>query len=177
MENYDAVDLVRTVILLIGFTLALVCVKFAYLALRNGEGFRAWGLASYGFIVISPAVIGLFRYDQPLIWQSTVTYALGLFCGIMALRTVLTITPEWSRLRLADRNRRADTNRAERRDAEDTLRHDDRHSQDVERRESRSMHPLDPERTDAEDENRVESRGLQDTERDLRRNREDENRE
>ena len=88
--------------------MALISLKFAYITLRNGEGIRAYGLASYGFIVITPVVMGLFRYGQPLILPSTVTYIAGLVCGTLALRVVLTVLPEWVRLLAADKKRRGD---------------------------------------------------------------------
>lgn len=102
---------IRLMITLVGFTLAGVCVKFTILSFRNGEAFRAWGLGSYGFAIVTPSVSGLFRFDAPLLWPPTITYVLALLCGIMALRKAYTVTPEYIRLRRADRRRREERRR------------------------------------------------------------------
>lgn len=100
------VDLLRLVILFTGVTLAAACMKFAWLACRNGEAFRSWGLASYGFLVLTPAIVGMRQFEAPLVVPATITYVVGLVCGIMALRTAYTVSPDWIRLRAADRRRR-----------------------------------------------------------------------
>ena len=105
-ELITAADIVRTVLFVWGIALGLVCFKFAYITLRNGEGFRTYGLASYAFLLITPVFVGLFRYGQPLLPLPTIAYAAGLVCGTLALRYVVTLSPEWLRLFSADRKRR-----------------------------------------------------------------------
>ena len=100
MTTTDVADVLRTLVLLIGFTLAMTCVKFGITAYRHGEGYRAWGLASYACLVLTPAIIGLYRYDEPLIIPAAVIYAVGMICGIVALRSTYTVhTSEWARMR------------------------------------------------------------------------------
>lgn len=98
--------IVRLVVLLVGITLAMVCVKFAALAIRHGEAYRAWGLASYGLLVFTPAIISLYRFDLRVLWFPLVLYAAGLVCGIIALRSVYTINTDWTRLMARDRTRK-----------------------------------------------------------------------
>ncbi len=91
--------------LLVGFTLAMACVKFALLARRGGEAFRGWGLMSYGLLVITPALSGLGRFGEALFVLPLLTYAAGLCCGVVSLRVVYTVTPEWRRMRGKDDER------------------------------------------------------------------------
>jgi hypothetical protein len=106
INNLTVADLIRTLVLMWGTCLGLVALKFAYISVRNGEGFRAYGLASYGLIVLTPVVIGLSRYDEPASIAATLVYVSGLICGTLALRAVVTLAPEWVRLLAADRKRR-----------------------------------------------------------------------
>lgn len=92
-------DVVRTLILMVGFGLSLACVKFAWLAYKGKEAWRTWGLLSYALLVITPALSGLYRYGEPLRWITTVTYVGALLCGVMAFRTFYVLAPEWIRLR------------------------------------------------------------------------------
>lgn len=96
---------VRTVILVIGFTLASACVKFAWLAFRGTEPYRAWGLLSYGAFLITPALSGLYRYDQPLRWVTTITYLAGLVFGLLSLRATYDLLPSWAHRRPHDQER------------------------------------------------------------------------
>lgn len=89
-------DLVRLVLLMVGFTLAMSCVKFGYLALRHGEGYRGWGLASYALLVITPAIMTLHRFGEPLYVWAMVTYALAMVCGVISLRAAYTIDVYWT---------------------------------------------------------------------------------
>lgn len=92
-------DIFRTVVLAVGFTLAMMCMKFGWLAFRAGEGWRGWGLTSYALLAISPALAGLFRYGEPIAWLPTTVYAAGLTCGLIALSTHYRLSPEWARMR------------------------------------------------------------------------------
>lgn len=92
-------DLVRLGMLLVGFTLAMSCVKFGYLAVRQGEPFRAWGLTSYGLLISTPAINGLYHFDEPLIIPSTVTYVAAMVFGIVALRAAYTVDTRWTHRR------------------------------------------------------------------------------
>lgn len=100
-------DVIRTVILIVGVTLAMACVKFAYLALKAGEGYRAWGLASYGLLVLTPSITVMYRYDEELLLLPALTYLGGLACGVMALRKSYTVNPEWLRLRREHKEKQA----------------------------------------------------------------------
>lgn len=95
-------NVVRVAILLVGFTLAMACIKFAWVAWKAGEPYRGWGLLSYGLFVITPAISGLFRFGEPLNWLTTATYALALFAGVMALRATYTIDPVWKKMRAGE---------------------------------------------------------------------------
>lgn len=99
-------DVVRTLLLLWGTTLAMLAVKFAQISIRNGQGFRAYGLASYAFMVLTPVMIGLFNYGSLIVWPAALCYAIALTLGTMAVQKVMTITPEWVRLLAEDRKRR-----------------------------------------------------------------------
>jgi hypothetical protein len=170
-------NLVRTVILLVGFVLASMCVKFAWLAMRGNEAYRGWGLLSYGALVITPAISGLYRYDLPINWVATSTYALGLFAGVMALRTAYTIAPEWTRLRRARERVTEERQIAARRKNEDVVRADDRESQTEERKDSRAMYDVGHvDESVATHDGMVESREVQDEKREQSQESQDEER-
>lgn len=99
-------DLMRTLLLLWGTTLAMLAFKFAYISIRNGQGFRAYGLGSYGFLALTPVMIGLFDYGSKIILPAAASYMVALILGTLSVRAVMTITPEWVRLLAADRKRR-----------------------------------------------------------------------
>lgn len=86
--------------------MSMVALKLAYISIRNHAGYRAYGLASYALVTVTPAVLGLYRYEDDLIVPAAVTYVGGLLFGTLALRTILTITPEWVHLLSEDRKRR-----------------------------------------------------------------------
>jgi len=94
-----AIDVIRLIVMLVGFTLCLACFKFAWLAWKAREGWRAWGLMSYALLVVTPAVTALYQLGEPPIWPALVTYAASLVCGVVALRFAYTINPEWGRMR------------------------------------------------------------------------------
>jgi hypothetical protein len=177
-------NVVRVVILFVGFTLAMSCIKFAWVAYRAREPYRGWGLGSYGLFVITPAISGLFRFGESLNWYTTASYFGALFCGIMALRVTYTVDPHWRKVRDEDRARRS-----KQRSEEDTLRAGDRISQSEERADSRATYdvehpPADTKGQEAREEFREEqdserqhSHDLQDTERDHFRDAEDHGRE
>ena len=182
-DSTGLADGVRIVVMFVGFTLAMMCGKFAWLGYRGGESFRAWGLASYALLVITPSLTALFRFGTPLLWIPTITYALALICGVVSLRTVYTVNPEWIRLRTAARNHQLDEIRDARRAGEDALRAGDRVAQAEERADSREAYDdANPRETalgtqvearEEQDANRVHSHGLQDDERDVARAEED----
>lgn len=153
-------DVVRVVILFIGFTLAMACIKFALIAVKAKEPYRGWGLASYGLFVLTPALSGLFRFGEPLNWWTTASYFAGLFCGLMALRVSYTLDPTWRRLRAEERAAR-DARRAN----EDVLRAEDRVSQSEERAESRAAYDVEHPAINGDQEARDEVRAGQDAER------------
>lgn len=172
-------NVVRVCILLVGFTLSMACVKFAWMAHRQGESYRGWGLLSYGLFCITPSLSGLFRFGQPVNWLTTITYGLALYAGIMGLRVTYTIDPTWRRIR--DEERRT---RGGRRRAEDASRIKDRVAQAAERADSRDRYDVnnpatvaqqadrDTERAD-EDDARDKSQRLQDSDREETRQGED----
>ncbi len=90
---------VRLFVIFVGITLALMCVRFAYLSLRRkGERFRVFGILSFAFIVATPAITGLFRFDAPINWWSTTSYLIGLVLGLIALYSNYYVAPAWWRM-------------------------------------------------------------------------------
>ena len=105
-QAHPAATIVRLVILLVGFTLFMACVKFAWLAMRNGEGYRAWGIGAFALFIITPGIAGLYNFGRPLVLLPTITYGLGLVCGLMALRSSYTVSVDWARIRSRDAERK-----------------------------------------------------------------------
>jgi predicted membrane channel-forming protein YqfA (hemolysin III family) len=82
-------DGIRIAIVGLGFALAMVAVRFAWFAWKRGETFRVFGILAFGFLVITPAIISIQRFREPL---------LGLVLGLVALRANYTVAPTWYRL-------------------------------------------------------------------------------
>jgi hypothetical protein len=92
---------VRLVILLIGITMGLTCLRFALLAWRDGQRPRMFGILSYGCCVSAPAINGLRNLDQPLFWPGATLYLIGLLLGLTGLTANYTFSPNWLALRSA----------------------------------------------------------------------------
>ena len=91
-------DGIRIAIVGLGFALAMVAVRFAWFAWKRGETFRVFGILAFGFLVITPAIISIQRFREPLLGLATATYFLGLVLGLVALRANYTVAPTWYRL-------------------------------------------------------------------------------
>lgn len=95
----DFNDVVRLVVIFVGFLLAMLCVRFAWLAwYRHREKYRVAGILSFGCIVATPAIGALFRFDADINWWSYGTYFIGLLLGFVALYANYHIAPTWARL-------------------------------------------------------------------------------
>lgn len=90
---------VRLLVCFIGFTLALTCLRFAWLASRTRQRYRMLGILSYGCVVATPSITGLSRFGQDVNWLATAVYLLGLVLGIAALAANYTVSPDWINLR------------------------------------------------------------------------------
>lgn len=126
--HYVFDNFVRLFIIFVGITLALVCVKIGYSLIRTRERDRMWGTVSFGLIVVTPSINGIYRFGQPLVWPTTVTYLLGLLCGIAALYYRITLSPPWLQFRTARAERM--TQREAERAREDAARDASRHRED-----------------------------------------------
>jgi hypothetical protein len=88
---------VRLLIMLVGFPLALIAIKFGLGALREGEPTRGWGSLSYGLMVLVPAVGRAMTFDQPINWVTTGLYIAGLVAGGIGLYYRATLSAWWLR--------------------------------------------------------------------------------
>lgn len=97
----------RLLVILAGVTLAMLCLRFAYVEWRKGEGerFRVAGILSYGCCVLTPPLIALTRFGQPFLWWPFAVYIIGLVLGGLALWSNYTIAPTWWRISLLHRRR------------------------------------------------------------------------
>lgn len=127
LHQFD--NTVRLVVVFFGITLALLCVRFAWQAWRRVEIERMWGTLSFGFIVVTPAVIGLLRFGEPLYWPSTFTFLAGLVCAVIALTYRVALSPPWKRVR-ARWKTRTEARRTVSRDREDVDRQHARRRED-----------------------------------------------
>lgn len=91
-------DVIRLFIIGTGFMLAMVAVRFAWQAHKRHENFRVLGILSFGFLVLTPALTGITRFRDPLMWEATITYLIGLILGLLALRSNYVVAPTWWRL-------------------------------------------------------------------------------
>jgi hypothetical protein len=178
MES-TAADVVRVIFLVITAVLAMVCAKVAWPVLRDGsDPARVWVPATIIFLLATPIYLMLSDFGQPLSAPYGL-FAVALTCGLMGMRAMFTVHPEWIRQRLAaEREEKAEHLRGVRAE-QDTLRANDRADQQVERADSRALHDAEDPGAESEadreaqDENRAHSHRLQDDERATTRSVED----
>lgn len=104
-------DCIRLFIIFVGFTLALITAKISGRAFRFADWERAFGTLAFALIAVTPAVNGLYRFNEPLQAVSSIVYLLGLLAGVVATYFRVTLRwPWWQRAR--ERRRRAHRSRA-----------------------------------------------------------------
>lgn len=97
--TYVAQNFLRLFIVGVGIFLAMLSLRFAWLSwARRGERYRAYGILSFGFIVITPALSGLHNFGEPINWWSTTAYFIGMVLGLVAIYANYRIAPPWWRL-------------------------------------------------------------------------------
>lgn len=80
----------------LGFALALVSTKAAYLALREPRDWeRAANSMAFGLLAVSPAIPWLYRFDEPLFIPNTITYMAALGFGLVAITYRMTLHWKW----------------------------------------------------------------------------------
>lgn len=94
LDDHQAIaDAIRIFIVFTGFTLALVSAKIGARAFRYADWERGFGTLAFALIVITPAVSGLYRFNEPLVLWTTITYLAGLSAGVVA--TIFRVTLRW----------------------------------------------------------------------------------
>lgn len=179
-------DLARIVMLIVAVVLGLLAVKFGHAGIRSGGGFeRVWVAATFVLLLATASVPVIARFGEPL-HPVTAAFALALVCGVVTVRKMYTVHPEWTRTRLASEREQIVAERQVVRDEQDSLRTEDRVFQAGERADSRDMfdaghlhesvatYDRRVEAREAQDENREHSHQLQDDERKIVRDDEDE---
>lgn len=173
-------DAVRALFLVVTAVLAMVAIKVAYVATREGstDAARVWIPSCIVLLLATPIYLMLSDFGKPL----SAPYALfagALGCGVMGMRAMFTVHTDWVRVRLAaEREEKAEQLRGVRAE-QDTLRANDRADQRVERADSRALHDAEApgaeseEARRAQDANRSHSHRLQDEERAVTRRDED----
>jgi len=115
---------VRLFIIFTGITLALLAVRLSFGALMRRELDRFWGSVSFAFIIITPAISGLLRFGEPLVWETAASYLVGLLAGVVAFAYQVVLSPPWRRYQ-------------RRRQVRTTVREAERAREDADRRKAR----------------------------------------
>lgn len=89
---------IRLLVIFVGFTLALTCVRFAVIARRRGQGYRVPGILAVACLVITPSLTALYRLNEDVLVLPAITYIAGLVLALVALRRNYTVTPAAWRL-------------------------------------------------------------------------------
>ena len=184
-DAYTLHDIARLILLFIAVTLAMVSIRAGWVAYWEREKARLWGTTTFVLLLAPPAIVLADTFGDRLPVGPAVAFAFALAAGVMLLRTMYTIHPEWTRVRLAQERAAAAEATSKIRDEQDVLRAEDRVSQEGERADSRAMFDaghLDEttavydhrvEVREAQDANREHSHELQDHERIIARADED----
>lgn len=86
-------NVVRLFIIFTGFTLALVALKISLRAFYYADWERGFGTLAFALIAVTPAINGLYRFNESLLAVSTSVYLVGLLAGIVA--TYFRVTLRW----------------------------------------------------------------------------------
>lgn len=163
-------DIVRTLMIAVAFTLAMVCIRFGWVAVWQHDWPRSLAAVFIVLLLAAPAYRFADAFDEPLPLGFTIMFAAALTAGVALMATLYTVHPEWTRTRLAHERDEAAAVLEVERTVQDSLRADDRVSQSQERADARDMHDPHPDAAevefrDAQDANRQHSHDLQDEER------------
>lgn len=93
---------IRLVTMLVGFPIAMICIKFGIKALRKRQYDRAWGTLSYAFMLLVPAVGRAMNFGNPINWVTTGIYIAGLVSAIIALYYRARWEAWWTKTRPAE---------------------------------------------------------------------------